>query len=176
MTASLCTSNPPTRPERRLGSSTRSRAASMTLVSMPYSPYTRCLSITASICSAFSATQIVPHASYSTALGSDGISSRHSSMDSAVSASCSGESSIATRCPMPAAVVPPPAKAASSTVTESPSRASACAQAAPTMPAPTTMAWPADALTRPRTRRRRRRWGCRSGTDPSHRTAAYTRR
>ena len=36
-----------------------------------------------------------------------GASSRQSRAESAVSASCSGESSIATRCPMPAAVVPP---------------------------------------------------------------------
>ena len=57
-----------------------------------------------------------------------------------VSASCAGESSITTRWPMPAAVVPLAAKRASSTSTRSPSPASARAHAAPTIPAPTTIA------------------------------------
>ena len=65
---------------------------------------------------------------------------RQSDVEYRVSASCSGESSMTTRCPMPAAVVPNAAPPASTTRTRSPSRASATAHAAPTMPAPTMIA------------------------------------
>ena len=44
-----------------------------------------------------------------------------------------------TTCPMDAAVAPAPAKPPSSTVTGQPASARASAQAAPTMPAPTTI-------------------------------------
>jgi hypothetical protein len=66
--------------------------------------------------------------------------SRQSRSEYDVSAICSGESSMTTRCPIPAAVVPPPGKCASTTSTRRPSRASASAHAAPTIPAPTTIA------------------------------------
>ena len=69
-----------------------------------------------------------------------GASSRHSATESVVSASCAGESSITTRWPIPAAVAPLAAYRASSTSTRSPSPASARAHAAPTIPAPTTIA------------------------------------
>ena len=55
-------------------------------------------------------------------------------------ANWASESSMATRCPIAAAVAPEPGKAASSTVTWQPPSASASAQAAPTIPPPTTIA------------------------------------
>ena len=47
---------------------------------------------------------------------------------------------MTTMCPMPAAVVPDAANVSSRIVTRQPSRASASAHAAPTIPAPTTIA------------------------------------
>src|SRR5512142_3197563 len=54
---------------------------------------------------------------------------------------------------MPAAVVPPPGKAASRTATRIPSTARASAHAAPTIPAPTTIASKARGVMRPQPER-----------------------
>ena len=88
------------------------------------------------ISSSSAATQIVPHGRYSTSRGKlrDHLRSR-ARASSAVRASCAGESSITTTCPMPAAVAPPPIGPGSTTATESPRGRARIAQAAPTMPA-----------------------------------------
>ena len=89
---------------------------------------------------AAAATHSVPQGSSSISGGSDPADSAHRRREKDVSANCASESSITTRWPMAAPVAPAPAKADSRTVTWQPALASASAQAAPTMPAPTTIA------------------------------------
>ena len=89
--------------------------------------------------SSSSATQSVPVRRHSAAGGSRSASASHSARLRAGSASCAGESSMTTTCPMPAAVAPPPGNRASTRVTRAPARTSASAEAVPTMPPPTTV-------------------------------------
>ena len=95
---------------------------------------------TSAISSASAATHSVPQGSSSTSRGSDRARWAQRCREKDVSANCASESSITTMWPMAAPVAPPPAKADSRTVTWQPASASASAQAAPTMPAPTTIA------------------------------------
>jgi hypothetical protein len=96
-----------------------------------------CLRSASAISSSFAAIQRVPQALYAQSSGMRGARARHRAVESRLNASSAGLSSITTRWPMPAPVAPP--MRASSTSTRRPACASACAQAAPTMPAPMTI-------------------------------------
>ena len=81
------------------------------------------MSSTARISPASAAIQSVPGARSSQGAFNPGARSAHKRRESAVRASCAGESSITTMCPMPAAVAPLPGNAVSHTITRNPARA-----------------------------------------------------
>ena len=69
-----------------------------------------------------------------------GLDARQRAIACRHSASCAGESSITTRCPIAAPVLPPPGTPPSTTVTRRPRSANPSAVQAPTIPAPMTRA------------------------------------